>query len=521
MKPITISFSKGTQFPPKLGTLILKPTVEGKAAYAQNIDLSNDEYGNGVVVPGPVLTNIGNNSELTGVPTTKEIWNEASTPTGSLYFGQRLLGTKNVVKRIKSILSGSTPVIDTAFTNGSIDHLSHANQEIVDMVIRPVSQGDSTIYVALKDDTDCTLWSFSANNGNPIPILVATNGNFTGGYTDQFLVASSFDNNLYWIGQQRVSSIDTSNNLTVAKLSLGLPLNSYATCGVDWQQQLIIAYTTSSSGQFTQRLNGTRAGVAIWDYFSPGIIRNISAPCRYISALINAPDGQLLAFGGVDEGKSSIYSFNGYGFQLITQYIGDLPRSRHSVEFDGQGRILWNTADGQLCRYDRTTGIFEHLGSITTGSSAGGLLAKGIGSPTGNEFFVASGTGTTYTMKKVQFGSYAGDGDTTDMVNTPLVVSGIQTLPQGSNIQAITLHLAKSLETGEKVELRIYANGSTTPTTYFTMSYANDGAISSKREAITLDNINSFSLAVAWKQADGLTTAPPVLSAEVEPGSQF
>jgi hypothetical protein len=48
------------------------------------------------------------------------------------------------------------------------------------------------------------------------------------------------------------------------------------------------------------------------------------------------------------------------------------------------------------------------------------------------------------------------------------------------------------------------------------MDYGEDGAISSKREVKTLDNINSYNLVVAWKQADGLTTAPPVLPASVE-----
>jgi hypothetical protein len=518
MKPIVISFEKGTQFPPKLGTLILKPASDGKAAYTQNIDVSNDEYGNSAVVPGPALTTIGNNSELNGVPAVRQFFGYSGIPLGYLYFGQSILGTKTVVRRIKDVISGSTPTIDTSYVDGNIDHTGHANLEIVDMAFRP-DAGNYYIYIAIKDDTDTAVYKFRADLASPTPSLVQANGNFTGGYTRQFLVFSSFDNNLYWIGQNRVSSLDISDVYTVDKLALKLPLGSYATCGADWQQQLVVAFTNEIFGDFGRRQSGGQAGVAIWDYVSPGISRNIPAPCRYISAFINAPDGSLLAFGGVNEGKSSLYTFTGYGFQLITEYIGDLPRSRHSVEFDGQGRIVWQTADGQICRYDRSSGVFEHLGSLTTGSSAGGLLAKGIGSPTGNEFFAASGSGSTYTMKKVQFGSYLGDGGGSDTIMTPLAVSGIQTLPQGSNIQAITLNLAKSLATGEKVELRIYANGSTTPSTYLTMDYATDGAISSKREVLTLDNINSFSLAVAWKQADGLTTAPPVLHAVVEPGT--
>lgn len=498
-----------------LGTLKLKPTSDGKAAYAQNIDVSNDEYGNSAVVPGPALTTIGVNSELTGVPTTRQFYGENLTPAGYLWFSQGLLGTKNVIRRITNILSGSTPVIDTGVSVTIAP--GGANPTITDMV-RRLTSSTELIYVAIKDDTAVYVYRFDANDGTSLS-LTATVAGWTGGYTDPILVYSSFDNNIYLIGQGRVDSINTSNVQGVSALALGLPLSTYATAAADWQQQLVIASSSNKFGLFSTRNSGGRASIAIWDYFSPGLARNIAAPCRHISALVPSPDGQLLVFGGVDEGKSSIYIFTGYGFQLLTQYIGDLPRSRHSVEFDSQGRICFQTADGQLCRYNRTTGIFEHLGSITTGSSAGGLLAKGIGSPAGNEFFAASGTGSTYTMKKVQFGSYIGDGGGADTINTPLVASGIQTLPPKSNIQWATLNLTKPLESGERVELRIYKNGSTTDyVTYLTMDYSIDGAISSKREDITLDNINSFNAVPVWKMADGNQTAPPVLSVEVMPG---
>jgi hypothetical protein len=518
---ITVTFNEGVQFPPKLGTMVLKSTAKGKAAYAQNIDFNNDEYGNGSVVPGPALTTIGNNSELTGVPAVRQFFGLVNT-LGYLYFGQSLLGTKTVIRRIKDILSGSTPSIDTTGSM-TIDHgPGHTSQEIVDIVYRPDSSNIFYMYVAGKDSTDTWVGKFRADLATPTFTEVTTNGNFTSNTTSQFLVFSSFDNNIYWIGRQRVTKIDTSDAITLNALALGLPFGTYATCGADWQQQLVVAFTNHPFGEFGSRQSGGQSGVVVWDYFSPSIIKNIPAPCRYISALVPGPDGNLLVFGGISEGKSAIYSFTGYAFNLITQYIGDLPRSRHSIEFDGQGRILWQTADGQMCRYDIGSSKFEHLGSITTGSSAGGILVKGIGSPTGNEFFVASGTGSTYSLKKVQFGSFTGDGNSeSDTITTPLVISGIQTLPQGSNIQAISLHLAKSLESGEKLEVRVYANGSTSYTTYMTMDYAVDGAISSKRETLTLPDINSFSLAVAWKMTDGATTAPPVLAAEVEPGTQY
>ncbi len=519
MKPIQIHFNKGIQFPPKLGTVILKPTVEGMMAYAQNIDTSNDEYGSGVIVPGPALTTIDNNSELSGVPFAKSFYGSSALAQGYVYFMQGILGTKTIIRRIKDVISGSTPTLDTGGIM-TANHLNHTNQVLVDIITRSTITGDY-IYVSGKDDNDTWVYKFSGNSLTPSLDLVATITNFTGGYTDVFFVLGTDNNILYWIGKNRIDSIDTSDTHNVNALANGLPLSTYASAGADWQGKMWIALSTDAFGDFDRRKSAGKASIVWWDYVSTSIETSpIPAPCRYISAVIPDPNGQLLVFGGVDEGKSSIYEFTGYGFRLLYSYIGDLPRSRHSVEFDGQGRIVFLTYDGQLCRFDRATGKFDHL---ATGSSSGGMLAKGIGAPVGNEFFTGTGVGSTYTLSKVQFGSYIGDDDAdTDTTATPMAISGIQTLPQGSNIQAITLHLARTLLSNEKLELRIYKNGSTTYDVYMTMDGTDvNDLVSSKRVALTLDNINSFSLSVAWKQTNGLTTAPPVLMATAETGEQY
>ena len=201
-KTINVTFNKGIQYPPKLGTLILKEAGQGKLAYGQNIDSSNDEYGNGAIVPGPTLTTIGSNSQLTGVPFIKCFYGDNSNPYGFLYFAQGLLGSaNNVIRRVKNIISGQTPVVDTT---GSIStaHGGHSSVSVVDMVLRPTAlSANNYIYVAGKDATDTWVDKFSADTGSPSLLgNVATNTNFTSALTDQFLVLGS-DNNIYWIGQ--------------------------------------------------------------------------------------------------------------------------------------------------------------------------------------------------------------------------------------------------------------------------------------------------------------------------------
>lgn len=522
-KPITVQFANGIQFPPVLGSLILKPASRGKLAYAQNVDSMSDEYGNGVITPGPALNLIANNNKLTGVPWLKQYFRAFPGTDGYIYYVQGLLGSKKaVLNRVMQVVSGQTPQIDTSLAGGlGADistffsaHSGHTNTEIVDMVLRPDALGNYFLYIALKDDTDTWVARMDIGNGSLSTTIIAQNNNFTGGFTSQFLVLGS-DNNLYWIGKSRVSSIDTSDTYTVFALTNSLPLGTYASCGVDWNTNLVVAYSTDAFGGFDNRLGGGHAGVIIWDYSNANFQKNVPAPCRYISTLVVDPSGNLLCFGGLDEGKTTIYEFTGYGFNPLYSYVGDMPRSRHSVEFDGLGRIVFTTADGQLCRYDRASGIFDHLGSVDTDSDGGGLLAKAIGFPTGNEFIIGSGQGTTYKMEIVSFGSFQ-PNDPADPTSAPLAVSGIQQLPYGSAIDGITWYIARPLAVGQSVSLLVYVNGNPVPIVYSTMDFAKDKAITSKRETKTLTNVNNFSLGILWNTPTVLTSAPGVLPAEVE-----
>lgn len=513
-KSINVTFNKGIQYPPTLGTLILKETANGKLAYGQNVDSSNDEYGVGAITPGPFSTNLSNNSDLTGIPAISQFYGSSASVIGYLYFAQSVLGTEGVIRRVKDIGTG-VPSVDT-----SGNMVVPSNRTVTDMCLRidtPGSGSDPKIYVSAKDGSNCYLYKFTPNAAG-FPTLSSAISTQSISLRPTILVTGS-DNNIYWIGKNHVNSISTADAFTQDALVNLLPLNAYASAACDWNTQLVVAYSTDEPGDLIASRNAAgRSGIVLWDYISSNFSKRIDAPCRYISAVLVDTTGNLIIFGGVDEGKTSIYSFNGYGFNLIYSYIGDMPRSRHAIQFDGQGRLVWITLNGQVCRLDTKNGLFDHLHTLPVDVGTAGILAKGNGSAgIPADFIVAGGNqlNGVYYIKRMYFGSYSGDGGGADGVTTPLAVSGIYNLPHNSTITRITWHLTRPLASGEKVILQVYQNGSSTATTYSTLDYSVDGAVSGKRETLTLPDLNNFSLGVIWKMSDN-STAPAVSSAEVE-----
>src|SRR3989337_1144939 len=112
MPQVQVQFNRGIQPPAKLGTVILKPTAEGRLSYAQNIDIHGDEYGNGVVTPGPALVTITNNSTLTGTPWVKALYLNPPASVGVLFIAGGTLGATDMVFRVTDVETGQTPQID-------------------------------------------------------------------------------------------------------------------------------------------------------------------------------------------------------------------------------------------------------------------------------------------------------------------------------------------------------------------------------------------------------------------------
>lgn len=513
MPTLKIEMNQGVQSPAKLGTAILKPAGEGRLSYAQNIDINNDEYGLGVLAPGPAMVTITGNATLTGVPWMKASYLSPSNSTGVFLIAGGTLGATDMVFRVTDVESGQTPQVDVTNTR-QITHGAHTGEVIDDIVYRNNKSTHAAhpsakyVYVIGHDATDGFVRGFAATDATMALDTDFVIPGWSAGREPKMLVAS--DDEIYVGYGNTIFTLPGAEN-TLNQV-LDLPVYAGVTALAEWQIKLLVGYHNSDqSPTFVERKGGGKSGIIIWDFESASYERDIVCPSRYISAIVNDPDGSLLVFGGVDEGRCTIYNFNGYGFDPLYSYIGDLPRSRHSIDFDGMGRVLFQTVDGQSCRFDKRTGIFEHLASITTGSSAGGLFTRLVGG-SGNEFLAISGTGSTYTAKRMTFGSYIGDAASgSDTALTPLAISGLTALPPRSMLNSLEVMLNKNLETGEKVEIRLYKDGSSTPLVLGSLSFATDGAIAGKKIHLRKYGIDNMAIGVAWKQADALATAPGIL----------
>lgn len=506
MPKIQLKYSKGVQPPAKLGTVILKPTAEGYLSYTQNVEVNNDEYGQGVLVPGPALNTLTGNSEITGVPFAKAFYGSS---VGYLYFAEGLLGNTNRIRRIKDILNGSIPSVDSS---GSMTatHSGHSSVVIDDMTFRATAIGTNQIYIVGRDATD--RWVQYFDPASPSLTGAQTLAN-SGAYEHKIHTAQ--DNKVYVGHNNLLDSISTvdvkSNGVLDIKVGWGV------TALDDWNNFLAIAASHDDPFTFAQRKQGQVSGIFLWDFVSSSFEKDpIICPSRYISAMLQEPDGNLLVFGGLEQGKTTLYEFTGYGYNVLYSYIGDMPRNNHAVSFDAEGRIIWLTVDGYLCRYDKRNRIFDQLNVSSVSGQYGGFVSKLLNTA-GYEFVIAGGlsSGPSYFAKRVSFGNYIGDDDAED-VDTPLAVTGLLSLPPRSMIECITISLQKNLAIGDKIEVRLYKDGSASYSTLGTLSFATDGAIAGKKIYLRKYGMDNFCIGFAWKMTDNSTAAPGIVSAELE-----
>lgn len=513
MAKIAVPLALGIGEPAKLGTVYLKQTSPSALAYAQNIDINNDEYGPRVARPGPAYVTITNNSELTGVVSASALY--AVESTGYLWFIEGILGATNKLRKVENVVDGGSMQIDT--DNLTVTDSGHANVVLTDILIRNVT-GTYSGYVFGKDDTDGWVKTFGPSNSGA-PSITATQAlsAFNTGRHPKGIVGA--DNKIYIGHGYHIDNINTSevyaNDVITLKNDLGV------TAFAKWRLNLVVAFNDNFPHTFATRKGAGRAGLVLWDY-TPNTSWStdyIPCPSRYISAVKETPTGNLICFGGVDEGRSTLWEFTGYGFNKIVSYIGDLPYSNHSVDFDGQGRVIWHTADGYTLRFSFQTGELEHIGSILPPNS-GGFLRRAIGG-SGNEFLASSGqsTGPIYSLKRITFGAYRGDLDSgADDSTTPLVISGPVNFPTKATINNIELQLDRALVSGDNIELRLYKNGNTTPINYGDdINSTADGTVASsvRREQGEVDVFLAH-IGVAFKTTDERTTSPGAIQAIID-----
>ena len=509
MPKLTINFSGGVQRPAKLGTVILKPTTKNKLAYAQNIQSGALEYGEGLVVPGPAVVTLANNGEVTGVPIAY-----AKSRTGdAILFIEGVIGNFNRARSINQVTNGQTPQLEAGI-NETVAHSGHGNVALRDLTIR-----DDDVYLLGKDDTDGWVQKDTYTGGGISFSAIQTLTGYINNVSKIFK-ANANEDNIYVAHGRLIDEIANDGSDTYSAAAFTLPTSYIITEMEEWNDMLVIAYHVGKNTGIVNRRGKGRSGIRLWRFINTTIPeKDIPCSATYISAMARRPDGNLIVFGSQREGMTTLYLFTGFGFNELYSYIGEPPISRHAVDFDNQGNVLWQTLNGEICKYNFTENKFEHITSNIAASGLGGIFTSLLGG-TGNEWLAGAAnddSATVFQIARITHGNYIGDGDAAaDAFNTPLAISGQEFLPPDSTITAITLYSSKKLATNEKVILRIYENGDTTPSDYLTMEFSADGAISSKRQVLSITGVNNFSLGIVYKQSDNLATALPIFTALLE-----
>lgn len=533
-KSIQINVGQSVQSPPTLGTVILKPTQtlyinqevqSGKVGYTQNISVSTDKYGVNVAVPGPYASTFS--SSLTAPIYLKAF----DTQSQNVWFNYD--GT-NQMDKIKNIDTGLLPTLDTSTTITLA--IAGKTPIISDICNSADYQGAGSLYMyATLMDAAASTWIKAFQTNAVTSAAVGLSTTTLGGVLP--ILKTQFDRFIYIGNGHKIDRVDPANNTFSAGNAVTLnavgspqavPQEWFITALGEWNGQLVAAVNdaaptlTAPGSGFLQRNGSGHSRLYFWDIANnpTGNFKNVfvNSPSHYISVLLTDLSGNLLAFGGVDEGRTSIYQWTGYGFQTLFSYIGDMPRNRHSVGFDSIGRLVWQTCNGQICRYDRVNDIFEHLNTV--GAVGNGGFITVLQGAVGEDYLFSTGTGGNLgIIGLVVLRQFTGDGGGADTSTTPLIVSGLIDLPQKSIITTVIPSLNKALDISEKLEVRLYPQNYPTTGNYTvlgTMSYTEDGAVASK-QIRSLQYYNDLaSIGIAWKATAGSTTAPGVIGIEVD-----
>ena len=500
---------------------------KGFLTHGQNIDTENDEFGRGQLLPGPALTNVNGQANMTGVAFLAAVaTSSAATPFEFMYLGEGILGATNMIRVMTGVKVGGTPTINA--TGKTVTHndaagvdTGHTGVVLQDMVYSVDASVNLRLILIGVDATDVWIQKVTVQTGAApnLSTLIQVNVPTSLLAAEHHLMIGE-DGVIYFTRyaafQSYLGKVATDHS-TVTASAFTMPSGLGISALGKYQTFAAIGYCTTNPGTFAERNAGGKSGIIVWDYVHPTqFISDVPCPANYISAIVKRPNGQTLVFGGLDEGKTTLYEFYGYGFRNIVSYVGEMPRNNHSVSFDGQGRIVWLTCDGQFMRYDFDQSKLEPLDFMDITAGKGGIctvLLSGID----YEFLLGggkSGTPNTFPTPRVRFGTYRGDGDAAnDTVATPLAIMSPEFLSPNSIVESVELRFNRNLISGDKLVVRLYTEGSATPIDFGTVSFAGDGAIATKLIRSQQYNIDSVHIGVAWKTADEATTVPGLVEA--------
>lgn len=314
------------------------------------------------------------------------------------------------------------------------------------------------------------------------------------------------DNNLY-IGNGRYLASHDPLGTTVNYKALDLKPGWIITALSVYQSYIaILAYKASG---FATSLSKSETKLFFWDGFSPSWNFEYYVRDNFASNLLY--DGSdLFVFSQGRNSTTKLKKFNGSGFDTLFEnatigtapFIGGSDLWLNHLTWVGSGGIYVNGYGSPSETYEKG---FHQLGAYPSG--AAGLCKQFIQ----NSLFIGYLDNTSYRIGKVELAGYVTDATFT---------SQLYTLPTRATITDIKVYFSQ-FGTGASVQLALIPDyetasfGGTYDLLNTQIDYATYGAIRYFPIVKTIDNINSFRLALKFNHATTAATAAIIRKIEI------
>ena len=113
-----------------------------------------------------------------------------------------------------------------------------------------------------------------------------------------------------------MDQIDSGDAYTAAAFTM--PTGYIGTEIEEWNDLMVFAYHVGKNTGIGNRREKGSSGIILWNLISTNNFeRDIVCPTTYISAMKRKSDGNLIVFGSQKLGMTTIYLFDGYGFNEL------------------------------------------------------------------------------------------------------------------------------------------------------------------------------------------------------------